>query len=276
MQEIITKCYSENSNYKIHKNNTKNGKCYIYCTSNALYIKNDPADFEKKVIAEDRYEWQKIRAKDPPELEIFIRDVWLSWYVNGINSEINSYERLIEFLKGVTRGYDVTCVGASSGGFIANIIAMELKNSRSYCFAAQFSLKNHFDHLWCNPYLNRYLIERGDYYFEYYRRLQSTNARIIYVCPRLSSQDEQQYKLVKDISTVSTISVFSKRHGIAIFPTALPKFLSFEVDRCMALAGKNKIYNMADISIRVGGAWSVVRYLFYGLKKVIRKILKND
>ena len=101
----------------------------------------------------DRYEWLNLCAANRPSLEIYIRDIWLSWYVRGINSEINNYKKLVMFMKDLTKGYVVRCVGASSGGYIANILAMELNAEISYCFVGRFSLKNHFDHLNTNIFL---------------------------------------------------------------------------------------------------------------------------
>lgn len=73
----------EKDNYKIEYNSCKNGLAYIYCSSNALYEKDNLQSFEDKIIKEDRYEWSNLRADCKPEIEIFIRDIWLSWYVKG-------------------------------------------------------------------------------------------------------------------------------------------------------------------------------------------------
>ena len=124
----------EKENYKIEYNSCKNGLAYIYCSSNALYEKDNLQSFEDKIIKEDRYEWSNLRADCKPEIEIFIRDIWLSWYVKGINSRINTYDKLIDFIRSITKGYTIRFVGASSGGFIGSILAMELNAEISYSF----------------------------------------------------------------------------------------------------------------------------------------------
>ena len=88
--ELIQEQYKKD-NFRIEYNDCKNGLAYIYCSSNALYKQDDPQSFTERVIIGDRYEWMNLRADSKPELEIFIRDIWLSWYVKGINERINSY-----------------------------------------------------------------------------------------------------------------------------------------------------------------------------------------
>lgn len=85
MLEAIEEQYTK-ENYKVQRNNKKNGLAYIYCSSNALYKKDDLQSFQEQVVENDRYEWSNLRANCKPELEVFIRDIWLSWYVKGINA----------------------------------------------------------------------------------------------------------------------------------------------------------------------------------------------
>lgn len=270
LYELIEHEYSQGENYLIRKNNNQNGLCYIYCSSNALYKKDDAAAFRQCIIENDRYEWMNMRASIKPECEIFIRDIWLSWYVKGINANINSYEKLIAFLKGITQGYIVRCVGASSGGFIGNILALELGAECCYCFAGQFSLRNHFDHLKTNPFLREELELRGDGWFEYYRRLQKASTKIIYVLPEGSRQDMEQYDLVKAFDNVHTIRVDSPQHGVALYPYGLSKFISADAAKLKSLT--DVVHNKLRLSIKFGGLLNCIRY-YAGkcIKKAIKK-----
>lgn len=160
--EALKECYEGNSNVFFRDNYTSdNNFCYIYFSSNALYRKNDFNDFLLKVIEQNRYEWLHLSAVNKPKKEIFVRDIYLSWYVRGINREHPSYKALIDLLREMSREYTVRCVGASSGGFIAAIVAMELEAEICYSFSGQFSLGNHFDHLQTNPYLQAVEKEEG-------------------------------------------------------------------------------------------------------------------
>lgn len=226
----------EKDNYKIEHNDCKNGLAYIYCSSNALYKKDNLQSFKDKIIEGNRYEWSNLRAECKPELEIFIRDIWLSWYVKGINSRINSYDKLIEFIGNITKGYTVRCVGASSGGFIGTILAMELNAEISYSFAGQFSLRHHFDHLKQNPYLREYCTTGEEKYIEYYTRIPDSSINIAYMFPKHSKQDQEQYELVRAMDQLHTIEIEIDEHGVAIYPFALPRYLSYNLSEIEKLA----------------------------------------
>lgn len=270
IDEMIEAAYNREENYRILKNKVSNGLCYIYCSSNALYEKNSAASFQRRILEQDRYEWEILSAEVKPECEIYIRDLWLSWYVKGINATINSYEKLIAFLKEMTKGYRVRCVGASSGGFIGNILAMELRAECCFCFAGQFSLRNHFDHLQVNPLLRRYLESSGDEYFEYYRRLGEAQTNIVYLFPAESKQDKEQYALIEKCENVITIKVNAARHGIALYPYGVRKYISYDLEQCRQLSGV--IHDKRQLSIRIGGLWNCVKYY---TRKLIEKLFRR-
>lgn len=236
ISDYINKCYRENTNIRIIDNvDTGNNYCYLYCSSNGLYRKDDPEDFQKKVIEGDRYEWENLKAELVPAREIYIRDIWLSWYVRGINAEISDYEKLIDYLADITKGYRLRCVGVSSGGFIANIIATELKAEICYSFSCQFSLRNHNDHLEKNPLLREYLETKGDHYLEYYRQIRKSDVRILYIYPDESEQDIIQHEFIKDCDNVISFAIHRESHGICIGYYALPKFISMNYEECLGL-----------------------------------------
>lgn len=267
LEECLNEQYKKD-NYIIRKNASKNGLAYIYCSSNDLYKKDDLTSFTTRVVNNDRYEWVNISAKNKPELEIFIRDIWLSWYVKGINTSIDTYEKLISFLKDITVGYTVRCVGVSSGGFIGSIIAMELSAELCYSFAGQFSLTHHFDHVIKNPFLCEHFKCWGGYWVDYYKRIPDCLTTIIYLYPTGSNQDTEQYNLVKDMARVLTIKVDCAEHGIAIYPFAIPAYLSLPFSSLEKMAEKTSVSKIKT-SIRVGG---IVKFAQWGIRKIINKL----
>lgn len=234
MLPLIEEIYADKENYRIRVNNNyDNNICYIYCSSNALYIKGDEESFRDYVIKKDRYEWENISPWNlKPRMEIYIRDVWLSWYVRGINTTINTYEKLIEFIQEKTKGYKVRCVGASSGAFIATILSVNVDAELCYNFAGQFSLISHFNHVNENPFLNTWMNVRGDEYIECYKYLDYSKAQIIYLLPVGSKQDTIQYKFVEKSKAVRTIKINQESHGVALYPFALANFLSYDAVKC--------------------------------------------
>lgn len=154
--------------------------CYIYFSSNDLYVKDLETDFRKKIIKNDRYEWVNRTVKGNPELEIFIRDIWLSWYVNVVNKELASLNNLISYLKEVTKGYMVTTAGVSSVGYVATIVATKLSAIRCFDFSGQFSLLHHFNHIINNPFLKNYYAEHPDGgNFEAWQLIKNANSNIL-------------------------------------------------------------------------------------------------
>lgn len=264
LAEELEKCYKRD-NYQIKKNNSDNSLCYIYFSSNALYGKDDVEDFYHRVVEGNRYEWMSLSAECKPALEIYVRDIYLSWYVKGINEKICNYDKLIVFLRELTEGYTVRCVGASSGGFIGNIIAMALNADISYCFAGQFSLRNHFDHLQRNPFLKEYLSRNGDRYFEYYRDIPNTKTKIIYLYPQNSEQDQQQYDLIRDMNQIHTLRVDCAEHGVAIYPFAVPRFLCFNVEDIQKFSEEG--YTKKMLSIRIGGIIKFTKWFWWKVQR---------
>ena len=112
-------------NIFIRKNQTDNRKSYVYSTSKELYKKDSESDFVQKIVKGNRFEWMNRSAQNTPTKEIFIRDVWLSWYANGVNQDIDSIEKLIDFIRMESFGMDLVTIRVSSGGFIAAILASE-------------------------------------------------------------------------------------------------------------------------------------------------------
>ena len=93
----------------------------------------------------------------------YIRDIWLSWYVVGINEKYNTIDALIRKMREETEGMQVITVGVSSGGFIAAILASSLKASYCLDFAGQFSLLHHWTHVDTNPFLKEHRSARYQY-----------------------------------------------------------------------------------------------------------------
>ena len=104
---------SETDNIKI-RHGKKDGIAYVFCSSNSLYKKDDRQDFVSKVVNKDKFEWENITQDIDHEKIIYIRDIWLSWYVVGINAKYNTIDALIRKMREETEGMQVITVGVSS------------------------------------------------------------------------------------------------------------------------------------------------------------------
>lgn len=208
----------------------------------------------------NRYEWTNRSAETIPAKEIFIRDIWLSWYSRGINSEVNSIEKLINYLKKETEGYDIVTVGVSSGGYIAAILASELCARLCFDFSGQFSLENHFDHVERNPFLKA---TRMGGYIEAYRVIQGSDTNIFYFLPSGCEQDRSQARYTVGLDNVYKIEFASSHHGVTVFSVSLPKVISMNTEELMQLykMNKGKQVNQILFSVRISGLWKTGIFL---------------
>lgn len=128
-------------NYMIEdRKNSSSNICVIYCSSSGLYYPNTEEEFIKAFIdRKDKFEWRNHRVKDAAK-SIWIRDITKEFYVRGINKRICTIDKLIDFLRGETEGYDVITVGSSSGGYIATVIGCLLHAKRVLSFSGFFDL----------------------------------------------------------------------------------------------------------------------------------------
>ena len=256
-------------NYKIIQKND-DGVCVIYCSSNDIWYPNEKDVFEKKIFIENRFEWENIRYKNAGK-EIFIRDIYKSWYVTGINSRIDSMDKLLDWLKKETKGYEVIVIGSSAGGYLASIIALNLKISHAIVFSPQFFLTNQyaFD---VNPYLQRYKKERGEYYkCDFTDKLDST---IYYFYPVGSITDKIQYEFIKNTSNVKIFKFQSSRHGIPCFKCDLIYLINMSKEELELLWGK---YNSKTIcpftfSIKISGLSRATAFVVKSIPKTLKKL----
>lgn len=259
-------------NYVVRYNDTNNNFCYIYFASNGLYIKDDRNSFNQVINEQDKYEWKNLSAKLKPEKEIFIRDVWLSWYVKGINTTISDISKLIDFLQEETKEYKVVTVGNSSGGYIASIIAVKLNAYMCFNISGQYSLKNHNNNVNLNPLLNKYKNERGLYY-ESYLFIEKSEVPIVYLYPGEVDQDIQQSEFVKDLPNVYSFCFYSKLHGKTALPINFPRLLSMNRESIIRLHEKykGKVINRYIFSCKISGVIQTFKYCIKRINKRLKR-----
>jgi hypothetical protein len=114
--EMVKNTYKNDPNYLIEYSPTINKKyCIIYFSSHNIYYPNSEIAFEKQLLGKNRYEWYKTRVQNGYK-HLFIRDIQKQWYLGGINSFINTPQKLLSFLKEETIGFQVIVLGSSAGG----------------------------------------------------------------------------------------------------------------------------------------------------------------
>lgn len=161
--ELLHKFYEENDNYKVIVNNENNDRCIIFFSGNGLYFPNTYGTFHEIVEIKDRYEWEVVAQspliRDHYGTMIFVRDVYKSYYVKGINGKIRSIDMLLPFLVQITHGMHIVTCGNSAGGYMAVIAGAYLEAEYVFSFGGLWSIEDRDEY-----YLRKYKKERGSYF----------------------------------------------------------------------------------------------------------------
>lgn len=115
LDKLQKKAYNERLNYRIEYTAEGHDCVAVYFTSNALFSPHSADAFRFSVMERDRYEWRR-NMVSRAQKHIFLRDIYKQWYASGINAEINSVDRLTEWLREQTNGYKSLIFSGSSGG----------------------------------------------------------------------------------------------------------------------------------------------------------------
>ena len=262
----------EQGNYKIY-NYPENfgGKCYIYFSGNGLYDPDAEQPF-KDIITRDRYEWMRWKAIAPAK-EIYIRDIYKCWYYKGINSTISNVEKLKEFLKKLTDGFEgrVVTVGSSAGGYAAVLFGILLQAEKIFCFSAQFDIEQQLRNLDRINYNKNYV------YATLTNLIKKSTVPIFYFYPCKSEMDITQCQYVKNIENVTIFPIKSKLHGKAIYPNNMPRLLSLdpkELNKFTIKFQKKKVHPFYISLYLIGLNQSFNGLLFNLMKPIYYKI--ND
>lgn len=134
-------------NYIIEEIDSNNHSCIIFFSGNGLYFPNELEVFRRQIQINNRYEWRK--TADSSEIRkkfgkiILLRNIYKNWYLNGINEELNTIDKLAKFLKKETSDKEVTVVGNSAGGFAAFLFGNLIGAKAIFSFSGQNNLWNH-------------------------------------------------------------------------------------------------------------------------------------
>lgn len=71
---------------------------------------------------------------------IFVRDIYKTFYVKGINHDVSSIDALLELLEEKTAGYQIVTCGNSAGGYMAVIAGKHLSADRIFSFGGQWEI----------------------------------------------------------------------------------------------------------------------------------------
>lgn len=243
MNNLLLKEQYQKDNYVIyHHINGVKGKCNVYFSGNGLYVADSEESFRIQILEKDRYEWKHYVAKARPEKEIFIRDIWLSWYAMGINSRLNSLEAVADWIKRESKGFQVTLIGNSAGGYMAVNCAEVLGGTmveRVFSLCGQFSLLHHNGHVYSNPLL---AVKFNKEQFECYQHLDSSGIeRVYYLYSGGVDHDCEQAEYAACAQCVKAFAFQSQRHGITAHNFDYPQLFSMNNEELDVLYEKYQL-----------------------------------
>lgn len=229
--EIVNKVYQGQNNYLIEFDEKGDKEwCAVYFCSNDIYYPNTEEIFRKRIVEKNFFEWYHSRITKASK-HIFIRDIFKQWYLAGINININTPEKLIDFLKKETEGYKVVTIGSSAGGYAAILYGSFINTQYTLAFNPQFEIQSLLKRSTeaINPLLFRIKDQRRQY-FDIIKFI-SKGVKIFYFYSNASPWDmEQKNHINKDIPNLYTIAFRTKHHGIPFLKVALPKVLNSNIE----------------------------------------------
>ncbi|MFA6294748.1 MAG: hypothetical protein WC637_23345 [Victivallales bacterium] len=267
---VVRHCYQDMPNYLIETNaEADTDICAIYFSSNGIdaMCENDE-DFERIIVRGNRYEWRKNRVNRARK-HIFVRDVFKEFYVEGINNDLNTCDKLFEFLKSEAKDMKVITVGSSSGGYAAILFGVLLKAEAVFSFTGQFSLyhislqsnpKHDPDH---NPLLYRHLNDPG--YSKYYHlpTFMLDSSVPIFHLTTDHRLDYMQKELVKSYYNVYMFDIRGDDHVFPCYIFNMGDVINSPLEELKELSEKYRGSTIGKFmfSVRLSGFFETVRCL---------------
>ena len=274
--EFLKECYNRNNYYEIILNESK--LCFIFFSGNGLYFPNDYSTAAQVLLTEDRYEWENIAKSNlicnQAGKIIFVRDIYKTWYANGINAQVNSIDKLFYLLREKTLGYDIITVGNSAGGYMATLFGTLLSAKFIFNFSGQYVIypEKLLDYYYLQKY--KYGFSRAKYFDSIKYIRENPNIPIFYFYPAHCEEDKEQAALIGDINNIFSFKFNLSEHGRSMHGRDMPMIMVSEFDIL-----KN-LYDMFKDKIIEPDLFSFVIYQIYtlryfNLKNEISQIIKK-
>jgi hypothetical protein len=269
-------------NYLIESNGVSadrtNTYCVVYFSSNNIYYPNTKEVFKKDIVNKNKFEWYGLRVKKAAK-HIFIRDIQKQWYLKGINSEIDSIEKLANFIRKETEGYKIIMLGSSSGGFAASLFGSLLDVEYVISFNGQFQvldlLKTSSESI--DPILFREKDNMNiNIYFSIKKYIKKPK-KIYYFYSNKSEWDIINKNHIEDLD-ISIIGFNTRNHGIPFVKSALPFVINASQHSLLKMRGQT--YSPLLFSFKHGGFLPTLNILYKKMKQIVLSKItlskKND
>lgn len=216
---------------------------------------------------------QKLQEKAAKQ--IFVRDIYKNFCIEGINAEFNSHYKVAEKLKMLTQGYKVVTVGSSAGGFMAILFGCLLNAEAIYAFSPQISLEIYNKY---HPirYFDKYRVEQQ--YMDLKQLINEYKGTLYFFYANACDEDIAQYEHIADLENVRFFSINGKVHGAPLYGISIREVLCMsycELDNLFKKYNKRKISPERFLFATNSPMESIPYICGRMVKKTIRKIKKT-
>lgn len=277
--KLINLAY-KNNNW-LTRGSQKNQKVFVFSSSNGLYFPNTSKQFNDTILVNDTYEWQNI-SKGFEEFNklLFLRDVHKQWYLNGINSEVNSIEKIVELVKNLVNDKTLITVGTSSGGFLSTILGLSIESEMVFSFSGQFQLSSTAS---IDPNNNTLLQANLDskYFDLSFLLKKNCDTCLFYFVGAHSKTDLPDITFAKRFSKVKMFIFDTDVHGVPFPPFVLKYLLKKNKHEILKLHQYfvGSVISPIFFSFKVCGLLTFtleyIRYIFNRTKGRIRKFINE-
>ena len=267
-------------NYFIEGDINTANTVYIYFSSNALYYPNTLECFDTKIVKNNRYEWTRRCVTGNNIANIYVRDLFKQWCVVGINSNLNSLDKVADFLKSLVKHKKVITVGSSAGGYLATVFGILLDADVVFNFSGQFVLTEEV----INEYslLRQYKNDKTrSKYYSLLPLIEKSTVQIYYFYPAYNKADCIQKQYVENFTNVHCFGFNTSNHGVPIYPSNLTQLLTRSRTELNAMYDKYKgnIICQLRFSVETVGllksiyskSRDIARGIYISIKRVINK-----
>lgn len=260
--------YNNEKNYSIQDVPDSTSKySVIYFSSNGILFPNTEPEFKSFLQTEKSFEWMKNKVENARK-HIFVRDIFRQWYLEGINKDLNSTDKVKDFLESETRGTKIITIGVSSGGYAAVLFGILLNAEHILTFSGQFSLKEVLKESngYYNPIVYKYRNDNAvNRYYDLTDLVAGSDIPIFYFTSK-NDTDKFQLEIASGLKNVYTFLFTNDIHGVPFNLFDLGNIIKKSKTELVQLHDiyKGREINMHRFSIYVSGAMGT----FFGFLKM--------
>lgn len=270
LEQYVDHFYHHEKNYKVIDNPAAEEPdlCAVFFSSVGLFSEKN---FAVRLDG-DYYEFHRNPVKRAGR-NIYIRDVRLAFYLDGINSEINSTDKLFVLLKELTKGYRVITIGISAGGYMAmlagSVLGAEYAISESGTVNLDF-MQHHFNKF---PWSQKWSADSDSPYWKIVPHLQRNPITIYEFEAFQNPADRENAALLAEVPTVKFFNIGCDSHGTVLDSPAIGAFINLRPAQIENLYRhcNGRIVSRAEFNRQVLSLWQLMK--FYG-KKLRKNLLK--